>query len=147
MEPFIWGIIAGVLALLFLIIICKCKVNGVKNPHKPDMTGKVVIITGANIGLGLESAKQLAKLNATIVMACRSEPKANAAIDEVKKSLKSPKVGAIYQSNLNISFIKLDLNDLNSVKQFSEEFKSKFEKVDVLLNNAGLFTASDKLTA
>ena len=74
MEPYIWGIIAAVFILL--IVICKCKVLGRKNPHSPDLTGKVIIITGANIGLGLESAKQLANLNATIIMACRSESKA-----------------------------------------------------------------------
>ena len=119
MEPYIYGIIAGVFVLM--ILICKCKILGRKNPHKPDMTGKVIIITGANIGLGLESAKQLAKLNATIIMACRSESKALAAIDEVKKSLKPTKKGAInVNSNFdNISFLKLDLNDLNSVKTFA----------------------------
>ena len=71
MKTFIWVIIAVVFVIL--IIACKCFNLGRKNPHNPDMTGKVVIITGANIGLGLESAKQLASLNATVIMACRSE--------------------------------------------------------------------------
>ena len=151
MEPNTFSLTQVTIAAVsvLLLVICRRKLMGRKNPHKPDMTGKVVIITGANSGLGLESAKQLAKLNATIVMACRSESKAYVAIDEIKASLKLSKVGDDYtkNGNLNISFIKLDMNDLNSVKQFAEEFKSKFEKVDVLLNNAGLCTASSLVTA
>ena len=81
MEPYIWAIIAAVFILL--VITCKCVTIGRSNRHFPDMTGKVVIITGANIGLGLESAKLLALQNATIVMACRTESKALAAIEEV----------------------------------------------------------------
>lgn len=94
----------------------------------PDMTGKVVIITGANSGLGLESTKDIAAKGATVVMACRSLRKAEEAKAEVLRQ--------VPQARLEV--LPLDNASLNSVRAFAEAFKAKYDRLDLLLNNAGV---------
>jgi protochlorophyllide reductase len=94
----------------------------------PDMTGKVVIITGANSGLGLESTKALAAKGATVVMACRSLGKAEQAKAEVLQQT----------PNARLDVMALDNASLESVRAFAEAFKAKYERLDILLNNAGV---------
>jgi NAD(P)-dependent dehydrogenase (short-subunit alcohol dehydrogenase family) len=91
------------------------------------MQGKVVVITGANIGIGLETAVGVAKEGATTVLACRNEAKATAAVAEVKAR----------SGNEDIEFVRLDLADLDSVKAAAAEIQSRWERLDVLINNAG----------
>ena len=80
--------------------------NGGRNSFKPDLTDKIVVITGANTGLGFIAAKEMAKLNAkVIVFACRSEQRGRDAIEKIKKETKCE----------NLEFQALDLNDLSSV--------------------------------
>ena len=99
------------------------------NTHSPDLTDQIIVVTGANTGLGYESVKFMSNLNAkTIVLACRSEERASAAITQIKKCNKVE----------NIVFMKLDLSDLQSVKEFAAEFNEKYDKLDILLNNAGI---------
>ena len=95
-----------------------------------DLTGKTIIITGANTGLGLEATKILASKNATIVMACRSIDRANEAKNKVLIEYKDAK----------LDIIQLDLSDLESITKFTNEFKKKYKTLDVLLNNAGIMT-------
>ncbi|MCA9896624.1 MAG: SDR family oxidoreductase [Ardenticatenaceae bacterium] len=94
----------------------------------PDLTGKVVIITGANSGLGLESTKAIAAKGATVVMACRNLRKAEAAKAEVLQQVPSAR----------LDLMELDNASLASVRGFAEAFKAKYERLDVLLNNAGV---------
>jgi len=94
----------------------------------PDLTGKVIIITGANAGLGFEASKQLARKGATVIMACRNIKKATAAVNQLKKEIPTAAV----------EFIQLDLASLRSVRSFAETFKAKYDRLDVLLNNAGI---------
>ena len=94
----------------------------------PDMTGKVVIITGANSGLGLESTKDIADKGATVVMACRNLRKAEAAKAEVLQQV----------PNAKLDVMELDNASLASVRAFAEAFKAKYDRLDVLLNNAGV---------
>jgi len=94
----------------------------------PDLTGKVAIITGANAGLGFEASKQLARKGAAVIVACRNIQRATAAIQELKKEL--PKS--------DIEFIQLDLASLRSIRSFVETFSSKYDRLDILLNNAGI---------
>merc|ERR1712137_1039 len=99
------------------------------------MEAKVVLITGANAGIGFASALAYAKLNPKIYVACRSQEKAEQAITELKKLSK----------NENIHYLRLDLNDLDSVDACAKELKGKETKLDVLINNAGMLpTAIDK---
>jgi len=100
------------------------------------MKDKVVIITGANKGIGKEATKEIAKLGAKVYMACRSLDSANEAKDEIMKETGNPNV-----------FVKhLDLANVHSIQQFVESFKQNESKLDVLINNAGLWTKTKKLT-
>lgn len=102
----------------------------------PDLTGKVIIITGANSGLGLESTNVLAAKGATIVMACRNLSKAEAAKAEVLADNPAAKVDVI----------QLDNASLASVRAFAEAFKARYDRLDVLLNNAGVMAIPRTLT-
>lgn len=94
----------------------------------PDLTGKVVIITGANGELGLESTKALARKGATVIMAVRNLGKGEQARADVLKTAPDSK----------LDLMKLDVSDLASVHEFVTAFKAKYNRLDILLNNAGV---------
>ncbi|BDQ03599.1 SDR family oxidoreductase [Ignavibacterium sp.] len=100
------------------------------------MKDKVVIITGANKGIGKEAAKQLAKLGAKVYMACRSLDSANQAREEIVKET----------GNQNVFVKHLDLASVDSIKNFANEFRQTENKLDVLINNAGLWTKSKQIS-
>jgi len=103
----------------------------------PDLTGKVIIVTGANTGIGKETARALLEHNAKVYIAVRNEEKGKSAIDELKK-----------QTGKEAIFLKLDLADLKSVKSSAEEFISKEKELHILFNNAGIFVPPiEQLTA
>jgi len=91
-------------------------------------TEKIAIVTGANTGLGLETSRGLAKAGHHVVLACRTEAKAIAAIGNIQKTVPSAK----------LDFIKLDLIDRNSIKAFAAQFSEQFGRLDLLVNNAGV---------
>jgi NAD(P)-dependent dehydrogenase (short-subunit alcohol dehydrogenase family) len=95
-----------------------------------DLKDKIIIVTGANTGLGLEATKIFAKKNATVIMACRSLEKANNAKAKIVDEYK----------NASLIPMTLDLGSLNSIKNFTDNFKKQFNTLDVLLNNAGIMT-------
>lgn len=95
-----------------------------------DMTGKVVIVTGSNTGIGYITALELSKKGAHVIMACRDESRANAAIANLQKEA-AP-------TSVNVEFMPLDLNSLASVREFSSKFQARKLKLDVLVNNAGI---------
>ncbi|KAL8721896.1 MAG: hypothetical protein Q9225_001532 [Loekoesia sp. 1 TL-2023] len=95
----------------------------------PDLTGKVILVTGGNTGLGKEAVLQLAKHNPScIFLAARTPSKGEAAIAEIKKAVPSA----------NISYLKLDLCSFKSIAAAAQEFKSKSPRLDILMNNAGV---------
>ena len=100
------------------------------------MKDKVVIITGANKGIGKESAKEIAKLGAKVYMACRSLDSANQVRDEIVQET----------GNQNVFVKHLDLASVDSIQKFAESFKQDENKLDVLINNAGLWTKTKRLT-
>lgn len=100
------------------------------------MKDKIVIITGANTGIGKESAKELAKLGAKVYMACRNLDSAEKAKEEIVKET----------NNQNVFVRHLDLASVDSILNFTEKFKKEESKLDVLINNAGLWTKTKKLT-
>lgn len=105
--------------------------------NMPDQSGKVAIVTGANSGLGLETAKMLASKGATVVMACRSMDKAEKAANEIKT--------AYPQAKLDVR--QLDLADLDSVREFAAGFKQHYDRLDILVNNAGIMMIPRNETA
>lgn len=96
--------------------------------HIPDLTGKVLIVTGANNGLGYETAKELARKGAQTIMACRSMEKARATLTQIQAEI----------PNAPAEIMQLDLASLESVNTFAEMFKTKYGRLDVLVNNAGI---------
>lgn len=103
----------------------------------PDLTGKVVVITGANGGLGLCSARLMAGAGATVVMACRDMQKAAAAVEAAERDLPGAR----------LDLRALDLGDLASVQAFAEGFCKDHTRLDVLLNNAGVMAIPRRTTA
>ncbi|PVH75389.1 NAD(P)-binding protein [Cadophora sp. DSE1049] len=98
----------------------------------PDLKGNVYIVTGSNSGIGALLAQILYDRHATVYIAARSALKAKAAIHDMKA--KSP------NSKGALAFLKLDLNDLSTIRSSAEEFLSKETRLDVLWNNAGVLT-------
>lgn len=94
----------------------------------PSQKGRIAVVTGANTGLGYETALALAGKGAKVIMACRNQDKANDAMANIKKQV----------ADADLDFIKLDLNSLKSVREFGESYNSKFDRLDLLINNAGL---------
>lgn len=103
----------------------------------PDQTGKVVVVTGANSGLGFESSKTLAGKGALVVMAVRNMAKGEKARADILKE----------QPNAKLDLMNLDNAELNSVHVFVEAFKQKYGRLDILLNNAGLMAIPRQETA
>ena len=101
------------------------------------MQGKVVVVTGSNVGIGLETAVGVAALEATTVLACRNRDKAEAAAREVTRRT----------WNDDVHVVSLDLADLASVRKASEEVLSRWDRLDVLVNNAGGTWSQRTLTA
>ncbi len=95
-----------------------------------NLSGKTIIVTGGNSGLGFESVKVFAGKGAEVIMACRSLEKGGKAKTEILKNIPEGK----------IEVAELDLADLNSVHRFVKNFQQNHSRLDVLLNNAGIMT-------
>lgn len=94
----------------------------------PDLTGKTIIVTGGNIGLGFEAVKMFSQKNAEVILASRSFQRGEEAKDKIKNEFVDAKIRVMH----------LDLADLKSVQVFAEIFNKEYKKLDVLLNNAGI---------
>ena len=103
----------------------------------PDQTGRVVLITGANSGIGYEAARALAQHGATVVMGCRNRAKAEDAVAAIAETDPSG----------TTEILEMDLSDLDSVRQAATEFLSTHDRLDVLINNAGLMATPEQRTA
>ena len=94
--------------------------------------GKIVVITGANSGIGKETAIDLAKRGGKIYIACRDIKRGEEALKEVKEKSGSDK----------IYFLQLDLASLDSVREFSKKFHEVEYQLDILINNAGIMACA-----
>jgi NAD(P)-dependent dehydrogenase (short-subunit alcohol dehydrogenase family) len=94
----------------------------------PEQSGRIAIVTGANSGIGFETARVLAEKGATVNMACRNLAKANPKADEIRERHPGAKV----------EVMQLDLADLESVRSFADAFRAKYDRLDLLINNAGV---------
>ena len=116
---------------------------GVYSPPANSLTGTTIFITGANTGLGLESAKRLASAGAKVVVAARSRAKADAAVNEILASTSRADAAV---------GVELDLADLKSVKSLPSRLEAALgtdaPTIDVLINNAGVMAVPERqLTA
>jgi retinol dehydrogenase-14 len=94
-----------------------------------DMTGKVAMVTGANSGIGLVTARALADRGATVVLVCRDRERGEAALTEIKAR----------SGNNAVELMLCDLASQKSIREFAEEFKRTHHRLDVLVNNAGVY--------
>ncbi|ESK95441.1 hypothetical protein Moror_995 [Moniliophthora roreri MCA 2997] len=103
----------------------------------PDQTGKVILITGGNTGIGFETAKALLPKNAKVYIACRSRTKAQSAIERLHEATGKEAI-----------FLELDLASLDSIEKAAETFLSKEKELHILFNNAGVMVPEiSQLTA
>ncbi len=94
----------------------------------PDQTGQIVIVTGANSGLGFETARALAKKGAAVIMACRSTDKAEEAARPIRAEYPAA----------DLTIMPLDLASLDSVRRFAQDFTQRYKTLNLLINNAGV---------
>ncbi|KFC23251.1 oxidoreductase [Epilithonimonas lactis] len=94
----------------------------------PNQSDKTAIVTGANAGIGYQTALALYEKGADVIIAARDEDKMKMAVEKISK----------ISGNGSISYMVLDLGNLKSVSDFASDFKSKYKKLDLLINNAGV---------
>ncbi len=93
-----------------------------------DLSGCVIVITGANSGIGYEAARVFARNRAQVIFASRDQAKAEAAILQIREEF----------LDAQLVFIELNLASIQSIRKFAEEFNSRYNRLDILLNNAGI---------
>jgi NAD(P)-dependent dehydrogenase (short-subunit alcohol dehydrogenase family) len=102
-----------------------------------DQSGRTALITGASSGLGLCSAQALAARGGRVVLACRGKAKGQAALEQVKEAAQGPEP----------TLVLLDLADLGSVREAAAEVRDQVERLDALMNNAGVMAIPQAVTA
>jgi NAD(P)-dependent dehydrogenase (short-subunit alcohol dehydrogenase family) len=103
----------------------------------PDQGGRLAVVTGANSGLGLVTARELARHGARVVLACRNRERGEAALKEVTEAASGPAP----------ELEELDLADLSSVRSFADRLAAGGEELDLLINNAGVMAPPRRRTA
>ena len=94
----------------------------------PSQDGRTAIVTGANTGIGFHNALDLARAGAHVVLACRSEERALEAMDRIDEEV----------DDASTEFIALDLASQDAVRAFAETFRAGHDRLDLLINNAGV---------
>lgn len=102
----------------------------------PSQKGRIAIVTGANIGLGFETALGLAKKEMTVVLACRNIEKATLAKQDILKEV----------PNADLEIMQIDLSKLDAVRAFAKTYLEKYQTLDLLINNAGVMVPPFSLT-
>jgi len=103
----------------------------------PAQAGRIAIVTGANSGLGLVTARELARKGALVVLACRNLDKGRAELADVEAAASGPRP----------ELEELDLASLDSVRAFAERFRKNHDGLDLLVNNAGVMAPPRRHTA
>jgi NAD(P)-dependent dehydrogenase (short-subunit alcohol dehydrogenase family) len=103
----------------------------------PDLTGQIAVVTGANGGLGLETARELARKGAHVVMAARDQEKVARAEADIRSDVGSP----------SLEIVPLDLGSLESVREAAGRMLESHERIDILMNNAGVMGLPERRTA
>jgi NAD(P)-dependent dehydrogenase (short-subunit alcohol dehydrogenase family) len=102
----------------------------------PDQSGRVAVVTGANSGLGLIAARELARAGARVVLACRNTDKGDTALREITDEA----------PNAEAELAALDLASLASIRSFAQEFPKAHDGLDLLINNAGVMAPPRRTT-
>ena len=120
--------IVGIIVVAFIFLTKYYYFAGGRCKSKARLDGKTVIITGANTGIGYETGIDLAKRGARVILACRDINKAVIAAEEIRQK----------SGNGNVITEQLDLASLESVKKFATKMNEQEERIDILINNAGI---------
>eukprot|EP00475_Leptophrys_vorax_P002670 TRINITY_DN11501_c0_g1_i1.p1 TRINITY_DN11501_c0_g1~~TRINITY_DN11501_c0_g1_i1.p1 ORF type:complete len:522 (-),score=127.68 TRINITY_DN11501_c0_g1_i1:33-1544(-) len=134
------GRIVDILPILFTLgVMARTIADGNSVSYWPDMTDKVVIITGGNSGVGRICVERFLELNAEVIIACRSAKKGREAAQETISNLMGKK-GPVFakKAEKRVHVIELDVSNFDSVRKFAQEFSSQYQVLDVLINNAGI---------
>ncbi|GAB1609717.1 retinol dehydrogenase 14-like [Argonauta hians] len=131
MEAYVLTII--IITLIVLLCLClyllRCYIVSQRTcSSQANLTGKTAIVTGANIGLGKETALELSRRGARVILACRNELKGEECAVDIRS-----------QTHGEVVFYRLDLASLNSVRQFCQTVIENEASIDILVNNAGVF--------
>jgi NAD(P)-dependent dehydrogenase (short-subunit alcohol dehydrogenase family) len=102
----------------------------------PSQAGRVAVVTGANSGLGLVTARELARAGAAVVLACRNLDKGERALAQIRSELREPE----------LALEQLDLADLASIRAFGDRYRAGNQRLDLLINNAGVMAPPRRLT-
>uniref|UniRef100_G3T2Y8 NADP-retinol dehydrogenase n=1 Tax=Loxodonta africana TaxID=9785 RepID=G3T2Y8_LOXAF len=117
-------------------VLLKDYVGGGACPSKATILGKTVIVTGANTGIGKQTALELAKRGGNVILACRDMEKCEAAAKDIRGETLNHHVNARY----------LDLSSLKSVREFARKIIEEEERVDILVNNAAVMRCPHQTT-
>jgi NAD(P)-dependent dehydrogenase (short-subunit alcohol dehydrogenase family) len=101
-----------------------------------NLSGRVALITGANSGMGKETARELARMGAQVILGCRSKQRGEVAANEITETT----------GRNGVAVMGIDLASLASVRAFAREFDERFPKLDVLVNNAAASLRAREIT-
>ncbi|EAU81704.1 retinol dehydrogenase 12 [Coprinopsis cinerea okayama7 len=101
-----------------------------------DLTGKTIVVTGANSGIGYEAAKHFARMNGRVILACRSKEKGERALAQIKEDT----------GRSNVHLRLLDLSKFSSVIEFADQFAKEEDRLDILVANAAISTDKYRTT-
>ncbi|MGD0329575.1 MAG: SDR family NAD(P)-dependent oxidoreductase [Nitrososphaeria archaeon] len=111
-------------------------INNIMQSIRNDMTGRVCIITGGTSGIGKATALGLAKLNATLVIVGKDKKRGESALEDIRSK----------SGNKNVNLMLADFSSQQSIRQLAQDFKSNYKRLDVLVNNVGVFMLRRSLT-
>ncbi|XP_063824580.1 retinol dehydrogenase 14-like [Ostrinia nubilalis] len=123
-------------ACIYFLFVIYCRLTWGINKCSRHLVGKVVIVTGGNNGIGFEAAKDLAERGAKVILACRNADRGTRARDKIIKETE----------NKEVYFKPLDLASFKSVKAFAEDILKNEKRLDILINNAGMFGSGHSTT-
>src|SRR6266404_3118525 len=98
---------------------------------------RIALVTGANKGIGFETVRQLAREGFRVFLGARNQESGNAAAEKLNQETRNARIG-------NVSFLQIDIADPKSIKRAAEEFSKQSDRLDALVNNAGILLDDDK---
>ncbi|XP_060529996.1 retinol dehydrogenase 11-like isoform X2 [Cylas formicarius] len=134
MLSYLFSVLGVVIVFLSVKLFFKLTTGWCRSPV--CLVGKVAIVTGANTGIGYETALDFAKRGAKVILACRNETKAKNATERIIRESDNP----------NVFYELVDFESLNSVRDFAAEIIRTQPKLNILVNNAGAGVLGDRLT-